>query len=109
MVLVLAAIQLLTESVLQYAEEKKLRLETLRYAMNEEQLMSDEGEPVDGWVQITVGYEVGSTDPFTEEDRKELEERRKKREEQMIEEDQEVGDAALRAMGVLPPAEDQIQ
>lgn len=107
------SIQLLTESVKKYEQEKKLRMDTLRFAVSEEPLTNEDGADVKGWQLVIVAYEVGSMDPFTEEDRKAMEERKKQREEQRRKAEEEVGEAAMEAMeremGIIPPAASEIQ
>lgn len=107
------AIQVLTDSLQQHIESKKLRMDTLRFAVSYNPLENGEGETVPGWIVIIVAYEVGSNDPFTEEDEKALEERKRKREEARRRSEEETGMAAMEAMdrelGIIPPAEDIIQ
>lgn len=107
------SIQLLTESVKKFEQEKKLRMDTLRFAISEAPLTNDDGAEVKGWQLVTVAYEVGSMDPFTEEDRKAQEERRQKREEERRKAEEETGEAAMAAMereiGIIPPAASEIQ
>ena len=84
------AIRLLTESLEQYAEEKHIQMDTLRFMVTRTEM---EGQP--DWEYVSVAYEVGSTDEFTEEDRKEAEEQKKKKEEERIAREREIGVAAL--------------
>ena len=75
--------QTLRESLNQFVESKKLRMDTLRWIIKELPAQNDKGEPVPGWQIGIVAYEVGSFDEYTEEDRKrdkELKEAREKAE-----------------------------
>jgi hypothetical protein len=92
------AIQLLTESIEQYREEKKLRMDTLHFIVTDCPLRSDEGEEVKGWILIEVRYEVGSMDPYTEEDRKKDAERLQEAREWKVQEEKEYGEAAMEAL-----------
>jgi len=106
------AIQTLWDSVKGFKEAKKLRMDTLRFLVDEDPLTTAEGDIVDGWILLTVAYEVGSEDPFTEEDRKQLEEARKKAEEMLQKAEEESGPAAMEALEratVIPPVASEIQ
>lgn len=106
------SIQLLSDSVMQFMESKKLRMDTLRFMVDTDPLPGPEETIIDGWVLITVAYEIGSEDPFTEEDRKQIEEARKQAEERLREQEKESGPAAmeeLEKMVYMPPAEAKIQ
>ena len=106
------AIQLLKESIEQYREEKKLRMDTLRFIIEEEPATTEDGQIVDGWILIEVRYEIGSLDPYTEEDRKADEERIREAQKRREEEEKQYGDAAMAALELqanLPKVEDKIQ
>ena len=106
------SVQLLTESLQPFIEPKKLKMETLRFAVIQQPLTDSSGTEVPGWDMVIVAYEVGSNLPFTEEDKKAIEERRKKREEEMREEEKEIGAAAMEEMErtiYTGPVEDRIQ
>ena len=106
------AIQLLKESIEQYREEKKLRMDTLRFIIEEEPATTEDGQIVDGWILIEVRYEIGSLDPYTEEDRKADEERLREAQKRREEEEKQYGDAAMAALELqanLPKVEDKIQ
>ena len=106
------AIQVLTESITPQAEKLKLRMDTLRFIIHSVQLTNEQGEEIKDWIRITVAYEVGSLEPYTEEDRKADEERRQKALEARKKAEEESGLAAMEAMEreIIPPrVEDQIQ
>lgn len=106
------AIQVLTDSIKPQEEKLKLRMDTLRFIIHNVQLTNEQGEEIPGWIRITVAYEVGSYDPYTEEDRKADEERRQKALEARRRAEEESGPAAMEALEreiFIPPAQDQIQ
>ena len=106
------SIQLLGDSVEKFRESKKLRMETLRYTVEETKAMTEDGKEVDGWIVLRVAYEVGSMDPYTEEDRKRDEERLMEARERQKETEAEEGEEAMKALErqIYPPkAEDRIQ
>jgi hypothetical protein len=106
------AIQLLRSSLDGFREEKKLRMETLRFIIEEEPLKDDNGKEVDGWILLEVRYEVGSLDPYTEEDRKRDEERLKAAQARKEEDEKQYGEAAMKALEEqmnMPKMEDRIQ
>jgi hypothetical protein len=89
------SIQLLRSALEDFREDKKLQMETLRFIIEEEPLKNDEGKEVEGWILIEVRYEVGSLDPYTEEDRKRDEERLKEAKKRQEEEEKQYGEAAI--------------
>ena len=100
------------DSVKPFIEPKKLRMETMRYIVTESPALTEDGEEVPDWIHIEVAYEVGSMDPYTEEDRKADEERLKKAQEQARKEAESEGTAAMEALErtiYLPKTEDRIQ
>ena len=103
------SVQALTESLKDFEEKCKLRMDTLRFIIQELPLTDDSGVQEPDWIRIIVAYEVGSETELTEEDRKELEERRKAREEAKRKEEEQYGLAAMEAMdreliaqGIIP-------
>lgn len=110
------AYQTLRASIDEKAEELKMRLDTLRFIIQEQPLTDDEGVIEPGWIRIVVAYEVGSSMPYTEEDRKAAEERKKQAEERKRQEEEQYGLPAMEAMErevrglhLVPPVQDQIQ
>lgn len=110
------AYQTLLSSIKEKAEELKMRMETLRFIVQELPLEDDEGVIEPGWIRIIVAYEIGSYMPYTEEDRKAAEERKKQAEERRRKEKEQYGLPAMEAMErevaglhLVPPVEDQIQ
>ena len=91
------SIQKLQESVETFRESKKLKMDTLRFVIEQEPLRNDENEPVKDWILLEVRYEIASLEPYTEEDRKRdaerLEEARKWKED----EEKQYGEAAVLA------------
>ena len=110
------AYQTLKASIDDNAERLKMRLDTLRFAIQEVPLTDANGVEEPGWIKIIVAYEVGSYTPYTEEDRKAAEERQRQKEESRRREEEQYGQAAMDAMErevkglhIVAPVEDQIQ
>ena len=92
------SIQTLRESLEPFIEPKKLKIETLRFAVVQRPLTDGKGEEIQGWDLVIVAYEVGSNSVLTEEDKQAIEERRKKREEEQENGDKEIGEAAMKEL-----------
>ena len=110
------AYQALKASVDENAEKLKLRMDTLRFAIQEIPLTDADGVEEPGWIMLIVAYEVGSYTPYTEEDRKAAEERKRQQEEARRKEEEQYGLAAMEAMErevaglhIVPPVQDTIQ
>ena len=110
------AYQTLRACVEEKKDELKMRLDTLRFIVQEVPLEDDEGVIEPNWIRIVVAYEVGSYTPYTEEDRKAAEERKRQAEERKKHEEEQYGLPAMEAMErevaglyLVPPTEDQIQ
>ena len=92
------SVQLLIDSLQPFIVPKKLKMETLRFAVIQKPLTDSSGDEVPGWDMVIVAYEVGSETPITDEDRKAMEERRREREERLKNEEKEIGEAAMAEM-----------
>lgn len=100
------------DSVKTFEESKHLRMDTLRYMITESPVITEDGTEVAGWVHINVAYEVGSFDPYTEEDRQRDRERMEEAKKRKAKADEEEGEAAMKALEreIYPPkVEDRIQ
>jgi sensor histidine kinase YesM len=87
-------------------------MDTLRFYVTEEPAKTEDGKEVPGWILLEVGYEIGSLDPYTEEDRKRDEERRKEAQRRKEEDEKQYGEAAMKALEEqmnAPKVEDRIQ
>ena len=103
------SIQALTDSLKDYEEKYKLKMDTLRFVIQELPLTDDNGVQEPDWIRIFVAYEVGSETPFTEEDKKAAQERLKEQMEARRREEEQYGLAAMEAMdrdlmvqGIIP-------
>lgn len=106
------AVQELTASLQPFIEQYQLRMDTLRFAVHEEPLTDGDGREIENYDLIIVACEVGSYHVMTEEDKRQIEERRKAREQKMLEESEEIGEAAMKAFErqiYTTPPEDRIQ
>ena len=102
------SIQALTESLKDYEEKFKLKMDTLRFVVQEYPQLDEDGNET-GWILLVVAYEVGSNTPFTEEELKALEEKKRKAEEERRKAEEQYGLAAMDAMdrdlmaqGIIP-------
>jgi len=107
------SIQALTDSLKDYEKKYKLKMDTLRFIIQEMPLTDDDNVIEPGWIRIFVAYEVGSEMPYTEEDAKAAEERKKAMEEARRREEEQYGLAAmdkmdrdLMAQGIIPVQSD---
>ena len=73
-------------------------METLRYVVEEYPATAENGEIVDGWIVIRVSYEIGSMDPYTEEDRINDEKRLQEAQARREEDEKQYGEKAMQAL-----------
>ncbi len=106
------AVQELTASLQPFIEQYQLKMETLRFAVLQAPLTDSDGKEIPGWDLVIVSYEVGSNHVMTDEEREQIEKRKQEREQQLKAEEEETGEAAMKAFErqiYTTPPEDRIQ